>query len=113
MIEEEEWIAPWRCPWTKKQHFSFAPDFSGFDPDTGEMWAPTKIAKLMGFSLATDEVVKTACQKVIDNNPSQAEAYRKGKVNLIGFFIKAVLDETNKTADPKTAKPILESLLNI
>lgn len=110
---EVAWSAPWKCPWTDKQDFTLAPDYSGLDPDTGEAWSPIKVVKLMGLVKASFEVVEVACQKVINNNIKQVESYKLGKKNLIGFFIKLVMDETNRQADPKTAKDILEKLLEI
>lgn len=38
--EDPDWVAPWRCPWTGKQDFTFAPDFSGIDPDTRKPRSP-------------------------------------------------------------------------
>jgi Asp-tRNA(Asn)/Glu-tRNA(Gln) amidotransferase B subunit len=108
---EEIWTAPYRCPWTGKQNFTFAPDFSGLDPDTGELWSPRKVVQLMGLKVADNSIVQAACQSVIDKNADMATSYRNGKKNLIGHFIKLVLEETNKQADPKSAKQILESLL--
>ena len=103
---------PWTCPWTGKSHFTFAPNFSGLDPDTGELWSPKKVVQLMGLKNLSSDFVKIACEKVVANNADKVASYKAGKVNLIGFFIKLVLEETNKQADPKIAVEILKDLMN-
>jgi Asp-tRNA(Asn)/Glu-tRNA(Gln) amidotransferase B subunit len=108
---EDSFKPIWTCPWTGKCNFTFAPDFSGLDPETGEPWSPKKIVQLMGLKNLSSDFVKIACEKVIANNPDKVILYKSGKVNLIGYFIKLVLEETNKQADPKIAVEILKELM--
>jgi aspartyl-tRNA(Asn)/glutamyl-tRNA(Gln) amidotransferase subunit B len=91
--------------------FTFAPDFSGLDPDTGEPWSVKKVVELMGLKRASNEETRSACVKVVEANPDKVDAYKKGKTNLIGFFIKLVMDETNRQASPQEATKILTELL--
>lgn len=108
---EDNWIAPWHCPWTGRQDFTFAPDFSGLDPDTGEAWSPRKVVKLLGLSVMRPLQVRRICEGVLARHPDKAAAYRAGKQQLVGFFVKAVMDETQKKADPKAASRLLTRLL--
>lgn len=54
---------------------------------------------------------KEIVQKVIDSNPNQVEAYRGGKVQLLGFFVGQVMKETKGRANPKTVNEIIKELL--
>lgn len=109
-LRDDDWIPPWTCQYTGKWQFTFAPDFSGFDPDTGELWSPAKIVEILGLKVADSSAAKEACVKVIAAFPKEAQDY-KTKPKLIGFFIKKVLDETNNQANPKEITPILKQLL--
>lgn len=109
---EDDWVPPWACPITGKWQFTQAPDFSGLDADTGEPWSPRKVVQLMGLKMASSDDTRTACEKVVVANPDKVASYRAGKTNLLGFFIKLVMDETKKQASPKDASAILTELLN-
>jgi len=108
---DDDWWPPWTCPWTGKWEFTFAPDFSGLDPDTGEPWSVKKVVRHLGIKRASGEETRAACEKVVAANPDKVEAYKKGKTNLIGFFIKLVMDETKRQASPQDATRILTELL--
>lgn len=98
-----------------KDKITFAPDFSGLDPDTGQPWSPRKVAELMGFlgQKLEPEAIRAVCEKVLTANPDKVKAYQAGKHNMLGFFIKLVLDETAKKADPKVASEVLKELLSL
>ena len=108
-----KWIAPWRCKLTGKQHFSFAPDFSGFNPNTGELWSPNDIVESLGLKVESSDNTRLICEQVINDNPKEVALYKSGKTNLVGFFVKKVLDATNKQANPKEASQIIAELLNV
>lgn len=92
--------------------FTYPPDFSGLDPDTGERWMPRKVARLLGLRAVNDpEEIREVCERVVAAHPEQAATYRKGKTKIIGFFIKYVMDETRNGADPTLTKAALEKLL--
>lgn len=54
-----------------------------------------------------EEIVK----KVIKNNPSQVELYKKGKTTVIQYFIGQVMKETKGKANPQIVKELLEKEL--
>lgn len=92
--------------------FTFAPDFSGLDPDTGRPWGPKRIIEILGIKAATGEETRAACEKVVAANPDKVATYRAGKTNVMGFFIKLVMDETKRQASPQEATRILTELLS-
>ncbi len=49
--------------------------------------------------------------RIIEANPSQAQAYRGGKQGLIGFFVGAVMRETGGQADPRVVNERVRSKL--
>ena len=51
-------------------------------------------------------------QTIIDNNPSQVEAFKGGKDKLFGFFVGQVMKETQGKANPQSVNEILKSLLS-
>lgn len=52
------------------------------------------------------------CQKILDENPKQVEAYLSGKTGLFGFFMAAVMKENRGSENPKTCNEILQYLLD-
>lgn len=70
------------------------------------------IVEKRGLSQINDEnAIKEIVQKVVDTNPNQAEAYRGGKVQLLGFFVGQVMKETKGRANPKTVNELLKEIL--
>lgn len=55
--------------------------------------------------------LKVVVKKIIADNPSIVEEYKKGKTNVLGFFVGQAMKETKGQADPKTLSEILLSLL--
>lgn len=108
---DDDWWPPWTDPWTGYWMFSFTPFLNRFNPDTGKLWRVADVVAHLGIRAAAGGETRTSCEKVVVANPVQAEAYRSGKTNIIGFFIKLVMDETGKRASPQEAKSILEGLL--
>lgn len=91
--------------------FSFTPALNRFNPDTGQLYTVAEVVKHLGLKAASVDETRTACEKVVSANPEKVAQYRAGKTQLIGFFIKLVMDETNKQASPKDASAILTGLL--
>ena len=50
-------------------------------------------------------------QNILNNNPSQIEAYHNGKSNLFDYFVGQVMKETRGKANPTMVKEILKNLL--
>ncbi|MBP8599978.1 Asp-tRNA(Asn)/Glu-tRNA(Gln) amidotransferase subunit GatB [Patescibacteria group bacterium] len=59
---------------------------------------------------SSDQISKLV-QKVIDQYPDQAAAYRAGKLALLQFFIGQVMHQSNGKANPKVVREILEKKL--
>jgi len=72
-----------------------------------------KIIENKGLVQIQDEsLLETIAQNIIDNNPSQVEAYRGGKDKLFGFFVGQVMKETQGKANPQSVNEILKKLLS-
>jgi len=61
--------------------------------------------------VSDDAVIRAACQEVIAESPKETEAYRGGKVTLLGWFVGQVMKKMRGKADPNLARGILEELL--
>src|SRR5574344_771963 len=60
------------------------------------------IVNKQGLAVISDEgALKEIVQKIVNDNPSQVEAYRGGKDKLFGFFIGQVMKATKGQANPK------------
>ena len=71
------------------------------------------IIKDKGLVQIQDEsVLEEIAQKIINDNPSQVEAYKGGKDKLFGFFVGQVMKETQGKANPKSVNDILKNLLD-
>ena len=72
----------------------------------------SKIVEERGLSQISDEgAIKEIVQKIVDANPAQVEAYRGGKVQLLGFFVGQVMKETKGRANPKTVNELVKEIL--
>jgi aspartyl-tRNA(Asn)/glutamyl-tRNA(Gln) amidotransferase subunit B len=73
---------------------------------------PSMLVEEHGLAQVSDEdAIREVCLKVIDDNPSEVEAYRGGKESLLGWFVGQVMRETKGKADAKSASSILKELL--
>jgi aspartyl-tRNA(Asn)/glutamyl-tRNA(Gln) amidotransferase subunit B len=74
--------------------------------------SPRKIVEAEGLGLVSDDsAIRKVCEEVIAESPKEAEAYRGGKVTLIGWFVGQVMKKMRGKADPTLARQILEELL--
>ena len=48
---------------------------------------------------------------VMERSPDKVEAYRSGKIGLLGFFVGQVMSETKGTADPELTQRMLRDAL--
>lgn len=72
----------------------------------------SEIVEKRGLSQITDiSAIKEICQKVVDANAPQVEAYKGGKVQLFGFFVGQVMKETKGRANPKVVNDLLKEIL--
>ena len=51
-------------------------------------------------------------EKIVSDNPKQAEQYRSGKTKLMGFFVGQVMKETGGKANPQQVNELLKEILS-
>ena len=74
--------------------------------------SPREIVEEKGLKQESDEAaLLEVCQKVLEAHPKEVEKYRKGKKNVIGFFVGQVMRETRGKANPKLVNQLLTKLL--
>ena len=73
---------------------------------------PSQIVEEDGLAQVTDfGELSAAAAQILEANPDQVAAYRGGKSGLIGWFVGQMMQESGGQADPKSARKILEQLL--
>jgi aspartyl-tRNA(Asn)/glutamyl-tRNA(Gln) amidotransferase subunit B len=73
---------------------------------------PTDIMAEMGLEQMDDKAaLKKTIAQIIEENPTQAEEYKKGKTNVIQFLLGKVMAATGGKANPKITKQLLEEML--
>ncbi|QTA83079.1 Aspartyl/glutamyl-tRNA(Asn/Gln) amidotransferase, subunit B [Desulfonema limicola] len=78
--------------------------------ETGK--APEQIVKEKGLVQVTDaSAIEAVVDKIISENPEQAEEFRSGKTKIIGFFVGQVMRETKGKANPQIVNEILKKRL--
>lgn len=55
--------------------------------------------------------LKAVVEKIIAANPNVVEEYKKGKTNVVGFFVGQAMKETKGQADPRTLNQVVLDLL--
>jgi len=71
-----------------------------------------EIVEKRGLSQISDEgAIKEACIKAVESHPKEVEAYKGGKVQLLGFFVGQVMKETKGRANPKLVNELLRDIL--
>lgn len=74
--------------------------------------SPEIIVKNEGLAQVSDDsAIRRVCAEVLNENQKEAEAYRGGKVGLIGWFVGQVMKKMGGKADAAKAKQTLEELL--
>lgn len=74
--------------------------------------APSEIVQAEGLAQVSDsDALRSLCQQVLQENPGQVEAYRKGKTTLIGWFVGQVMKHSRGKAEPQVTRALLEELL--
>jgi len=73
---------------------------------------PAAIVERDGLRQVSDSsAIEAACARVVAANPRQAEQYRAGKQQLIGFFVGQVMKETGGKANPQVVNATLRRIL--
>ena len=74
--------------------------------------APEAIVEERGLVQVTDTAaIEDIVQEVLDENPSEVQAYRGGKTKLLGYFVGQVMKETRGKANPQLVNQILKEKL--
>jgi len=61
--------------------------------------------------ISSGEELEKACKEIIKENSSAVKDYKSGKKESLNFLIGKVMQKTNKRADFKTTREVLEKLL--
>ncbi|HOO74105.1 MAG TPA: Asp-tRNA(Asn)/Glu-tRNA(Gln) amidotransferase subunit GatB [Tepiditoga sp.] len=79
--------------------------------ETGKL--PSQIVSEKGLEQMDndDELIKIA-ENIVKNNQENAERYKNGKTNLLGFFVGQLMKETKGKANPQKANEIFKKLLD-
>ncbi len=73
---------------------------------------PEKIMKDEGMEqISDDSAIKSIVEEVLNENPSQIEAYKNGRTNMFDYFVGQVMKKTRGQANPTLVKEILTELL--
>jgi aspartyl-tRNA(Asn)/glutamyl-tRNA(Gln) amidotransferase subunit B len=74
--------------------------------------SPTVIVADEGLAKVSDDsAIRAVCLEVLAEYPKEVDAYKSGKVTLIGWFVGQVMKKMRGKADPTLARTILEELL--
>lgn len=75
---------------------------------------PAAIVGERGFLQVSDTgALETIVKDIIAQFPAQAQEYRAGKVQLLGFFVGQAMKASKGSANPKVIGEIAQSLLNV
>ena len=70
--------------------------------------SPQVLAEELNLLQSKDEdFLEKIVNEVLEKNPDKVAAYKKGKKNLIGFFMGEVMRASKGKAEPKSTKEIL------
>ncbi len=73
---------------------------------------PGVIVKQMGLEqVSNPSELEEIVNKIIQDNPDEAAAYRQGKTKLFSFFMGQVMKKTRGKADPKIVTPLIKAKL--
>jgi aspartyl-tRNA(Asn)/glutamyl-tRNA(Gln) amidotransferase subunit B len=74
--------------------------------------SPDKIIESQGLEQISDDgAIEAIISTIIQDNPSQVEAYLGGKEKLFGFFVGQVMKITEGKANPQSVNTILKERL--
>ncbi len=83
----------------------------------GEIWGrdetPDAAAARLGLArVGTPERLEAWAEEVLAEHPELAERYRRGRRQLLGFFVGRVMARSGGRADPRGARQALERRLD-
>ena len=73
-------------------------------------FSPIKEAEKQSM-ISSEKEIENVCREIIKENANAVADYKSGKKESLNFLIGKVMQKTNKRADFKTAKEILEKLI--
>jgi aspartyl-tRNA(Asn)/glutamyl-tRNA(Gln) amidotransferase subunit B len=74
--------------------------------------SPAEIVQAEGLAQVSDDsAIRSAVQAILDGSPKEVQAYKAGKVTLMGWFVGQVMRQMRGKADPALTKSVLEELL--
>lgn len=74
--------------------------------------APEKIVEAQGLKqITSDDEILAIIRRVIEENPQQLEAFKKGNAKLHGFFVGQIMKATGGSANPKKVNQLLSAEL--
>ncbi len=74
--------------------------------------SPKQLVEDEGLARVSDDAaIRAVCVEVLAESAKEVEAYKGGKVTLIGFFVGQVMKKMRGKSDPTLARQILEELL--
>jgi methionine--tRNA ligase beta chain len=78
----------------------------------GTSTLPSAIVRERKMSVISDEAQLLALSReIVAQNPKQADSYRAGKANLLGFFVGQIMKQTGGSADPAVVNRVLKRVL--
>ena len=76
--------------------------------------SPQAIVDELGIAQVSDAgAIEDVCNRIIEQNPKQAELLRGGKLGLMGYFVGQVMKETKGSANPGLVNEALKKLLGV
>lgn len=72
-----------------------------------------QVVEEKGLKQVSDEgALREICQKIIDDNANQADAYKAGQTKLLGFFVGQAMKMTKGKGNPQLINKILKDILS-
>ena len=74
---------------------------------------PASVIEARGLGQVSDaSTLEPLVAAVMERSPEKVEAYRSGKIGLLGFFVGQVMSETKGAADPELTQRMLRDALD-
>jgi Asp-tRNA(Asn)/Glu-tRNA(Gln) amidotransferase B subunit len=78
----------------------------------GRQGDPEALVKEKGWEVVRDlGALSGAVERVLAAHASEAERYRQGKTQILGFLVGKVMRETGGKADPRQVQELLKTAL--
>ncbi len=74
--------------------------------------SPRAVVEERGLRVVSDaSTLRPLCERLVAENPAQAEQVRGGKKGVLGFFVGKVMKETGGSADPRLVTELLTEII--